>query len=93
MLVSIIIGIALSLFGFAFSLFTTKLSLKKDEWSEFSVFYWTSVVIKFCLLFLGLMIFMFVIEMEKVPLLLSFMISYLFFLIIEVIYLNKTKKF
>jgi|GEM_PF-2239386 len=93
MLVSIIIGIALSLLGFAFSLFTTKLSLKKNEWSEFSIFYWTSVVIKFGLLFLGLMIFMFVIEMEKVPLLLSFMISYLFFLIIEVIYLNKTKKF
>lgn len=93
MLISIIIGIALSLFGFLFSLFTTKFSLKKEEWSDFSTFYWISVVIKFGLLFLGLMIFLFVVEMEKVPLLLSFMISYLFFLIIEVIYLNKTKMF
>ncbi len=92
MLNSIIIGIALSLFGFLFSLFTTKVSLRKEEWSDFSMFYWTSVMIKFGLLLLGLMFFMFVIEMDKVPLLLSFMISYLFFLIIEVIYLNKTKK-
>lgn len=93
MFISITIGIALSLFGFIFSLFTTKFSLRKDEWSDFSMFYWTSVVIKFGLLLLGLMIFIFVIEVEKVPLLLSFIISYLFFLIIEVIYLNKTKKF
>lgn len=92
MIISITIGIALSLFGFLFSLFTTKLSLRKEEWSDFSMFYWTSVIIKFGLLLLGLMVFMFVIEMDKVPLLLSFMISYLFFLIIEVIYLNKTKK-
>ncbi len=91
MLISIIIGIALSLFGFLFSMFSTKLSLRKDEWSDFSIFFWSSVMIKFVILFLALLIFLFVIEMEKVPLLLSFMISYLFFSIIEVIYLNKTK--
>ena len=93
MLISIIIGIALSLLGFVFSLLTTKLSLKKKDWSDFSMFYWASVMIKFGLLFLVLLILLFVIELDKVPLLLSFMISYLFFLIIEVIYLNKTKKF
>ena len=93
MLISIIVGIALSLFGFLFSLYTTKLSLRKEEWSDFSMFYWTSVMIKFGLLFLGLMVFMFVIELDRLPLLLSFMISYLFFLLIEVVYLNKTKKF
>lgn len=93
MLISIIIGIALSLFGFLVSLFTTKLSLSKEDWSDFSMFYWTSVMIKFGLQLLGLIIFLFVIELEKIPLLLSFMISYLFFLMIEVLYLNKTKKF
>jgi CBS domain containing-hemolysin-like protein len=93
MIISIIIGIALSLLGFLISLFSTKLSLSKEDWSDFSMFYWTSVMIKFSLQFLGLLIFLFVIEIEKIPLLLSFMISYLFFLMIEVLYLNKTKKF
>lgn len=93
MLISIIIGIALSLFGFLFSLLTTKHSLRKEDWSDFSTFYWTSVMIKFGVLFLVLLILLFVIEMDKIPLLLSFMISYLFFLMIEIIYLNKTKKF
>lgn len=93
MIISIIIGIALSLLGFLISLFSTKLSLGKEDWSDFSMFYWTSVMIKFSLQFLGLLIFLFVIEIEKIPLLLSFMISYLFFLMIEVLYLNKTKKF
>lgn len=93
MINSIIIGISLSLIGFIFSLVTTRISLKKKEWSDFTFYYWTSVVVKFGLLLLGLLFFLFVLELERTPLLLSFMLSYLFFLIIEVNYLNKTKKF
>ena len=91
MLLPILIGIALSLCGFIFSLFTTKLSLKKEGWSDFSMFYWTSVSIKFGLLIVSLLSLLFLFNIDKLPLLLSFILSYLFFLMIEVIYLNKTK--
>lgn len=93
MIIPILIGIFLSLFGFIFSFITTRISLRKEEWYEFSMFYWLSTGLKFLLLFLGLLFGIFFIELEKLPLLMSFIISYLFFLIIEVIYLNKTKKF
>jgi hypothetical protein len=93
MLTSIIFGIVLSLLGFFYSIFTIKYSLRKKDWSDFNMFYWTSVIIKFSLLFILLLILLFLIEMDKIPLLLSFIISYLFFLFIEVLYLNKTKKF
>ena len=91
MKLSIIIGVTLSLFGFLFSLISIKLSLKKKLWSDFNKFFWTMTIVKFVLLFLGLMIFIFVLELDKISLILSFMISYLIFSIIEVIYLNKTK--
>lgn len=91
MINAIIIGIVFSFLGFIFSLTFTRMSLKKKEWLDFSIIYWISVGLKFILLFIGLLFAIFTLEIERTPLLLSFIISYLFFLIIEIIYLNKYK--
>lgn len=91
MINAIILGIVFSLLGFIFSLVFTRMSLKKKDWLDFSIIYWISVGLKFVLLFMGLLLAIFTFGIERTPLLLSFIISYLFFLIIEIIYLNKFK--
>lgn len=93
MIVSIIIGLLLSTLGFLYSLISTKRTLKKNSWEDFIKSYWLNVIIKFGILLVSILIMIFLFEIEKKAFLLSFFISYLFFLIIEVFYLNKMKNF
>lgn len=93
MMIPISIGIILSLLGFIYSVITTKRSLKKEGWNEFIKTYWLHVAVKFGVLFICIIILIFMLNIDKKEFLLSFFISYLFFLLIEVFYLNKTKNF
>lgn len=93
MIVSIIIGLILSALGFIYSIITTKHTLRKKSWEDFIKSYWLNVIIKFGILFLSILLMIFLIEVNKKAFLISFFISYLFFLIIEVFYLNKRKNF
>lgn len=89
----ITVGILLNVFGFIYSIITIKHSLNKDEWDSFYTWYGTSSIIKYLLLLIGILVAILLFELDKTYFLLSFFISYIIFLIFEIIYLNKTKSF
>ena len=93
MFISIVVGIVLNILSFIYTLVTVKHSLRKEDWDDFIWWYGTTTAIKFLVLITLLLIFIFVLELDKQYLLLSFFISYLIFLFFEIIYLNKTKSF
>jgi F0F1-type ATP synthase assembly protein I len=93
MFISIIVGLLLNILSFVYTLVTVKHSLKQEDWDDFIWWYSTTTAIKFIVLIILLLVFIFVIELDKLYLLLSFFISYILFLFFEIIYLNKTKSF
>lgn len=93
MFVSITVGVLLNLLSYFYTIITVKHSLKQEDWDDFITWYSTTTAIKYIVLIILLLVFIFVVELDKLYLLLSFFISYILFLFFEIIYLNKTKSF
>jgi F0F1-type ATP synthase assembly protein I len=93
MLISVVAGILLNILSFVYTLITVKHSLKQNDWDDFILWYSTTTAIKFVILIALLLVLIYMVELDKLYLLLSFFITYIIFLFFEIIYLNKTKSF